>query len=135
MREVVRRAHPDLPGRARFVAVSFEPPAALRAMRDDLHADLFALCSDPGRQAYRAFGLRRGRPWEILGRRTIAAYVRALARGARPRRPAADLYELGGDFVLDAAGFVRFVYASREPADRPDAAVLVGELARWTVPA
>jgi hypothetical protein len=105
----------------------------VQAARSELHADLFTLGSDPERHVYRAFGFGRSTPWEILGWRTIAAYVRAVARGARPAQPTSDPFELGGDVVLDAAGVVRFVHASRGPADRPDAAALVAELGRWAI--
>ena len=115
---------------AEVLLVSFEPPERVAAFVDDVPFDWPVLIDEP-RAAYRAYGLSRGsiaRVW--LSPRTLAFYGRQLLRGRFPRRPATDSLQLGGDFVIDREGIVRFAHASREPADRPAVASLLDVLAR-----
>ena len=121
---------PGLRAPARFVAVSFESLALLRTQIRNLHADVFEVCSDPERRAYAAFGLTRASTRQLLGRKTLLFYARAVLRGRMQRGVGSDPYQLGGDFVLDAGGRLRFAYRSREPADRPAARDLLHELER-----
>ncbi len=85
--------------------------------------------SDETREGYRAFGLERSgwvRVW--LSPRTLGFYARSLLRGRIPRKPQADTLQLGGDFIIDTRGFVRFAHRSVEPADRPSVNLLLREL-------
>ncbi len=81
----------------------------------------FPAVSDPSRTAYAAFGLERSSWGRMLRPRVLAGYLRLIFRGQRPRLPSGreDVRQLGGDFVLDAAGRLRYVYRSAEPTDRP----------------
>ncbi|MFW6074898.1 MAG: AhpC/TSA family protein [Chloroflexota bacterium] len=103
---------------ARLVAVAFESPSAIRQYQDEerLQVPLFR---DPGRKAYRRFGLGRGEPSTIWGPQTLAYYGRELLRGRLPAKHGADAYQLGGDVILrpDLSG--GWVYRSQHPADRP----------------
>ncbi len=84
----------------------------------------FDLWLDPERAAYRAFGVERSlvRAW---GPKTIQAYIRLMAHGQRWRGIQGDSGQLGGDFVLDAGGIVRFAYRSHDPTDRPTVEALL----------
>lgn len=87
----------------------------------------FALVSDPERAAYRAFGLERT-SWRIILRPgVVLRYLRLLVRGWRPQRArqGEDVFQLGGDFVLDGEGRLVFAYRSAEPTDRPAVEVLL----------
>ena len=132
VRDAVRRLDPELPARARFVAVSFEPRAALAARRAALAPDLFELCCDPGRRTYAAFGLPRLGLRRLLGGRTLRLYAARMLRGEVARGIGSDVHQMGGDFLLDRDGVVRLAHPSREPADRPEAGALVRELGRWS---
>jgi hypothetical protein len=79
----------------------------------------FTLLLDPGRMAYRAYGLEYSlvRSW---GPRAIWAYAQLLLGGRRWRGIQGDSGQLGGDFVIDAGGVLRFAYRSHDPADRPN---------------
>ena len=44
-----------------------------------------------------------------------------MTRGRLFRGIQADPYQLGGDFVVDGQGILRFAYRSEDPADRPSA--------------
>jgi peroxiredoxin len=87
----------------------------------------FAIVADPGRAAYRAFGLERTSWAELLRPGVIFRYLRLSFRGWRPRKPYAgeDVLQLGGDFVLDREGRLAYAYRSAEPTDRPSIEVLL----------
>jgi peroxiredoxin len=86
--------------------------------------------SDPSLTAYRAAGLGRSF-WATYGPRAIADFVRALARGHRPRPTDGDLFQQGGA-VLVADGTIVWAQTNRslgdhaDPSDAVEAALLVG---------
>ena len=104
----------------RVAAVAFAPGRRLGRYADRFGLTDAVLLSDPERSLYRALGLGRGsvaRVW--LDPRVWRRYGQLLLRGRRPRPPAQDTLQLGGDAVLDPEGRVRWVYRSRGPDDRP----------------
>ncbi len=103
---------------ADILAVSFAEGDQLRRYIDEMRLP-FPAVSDPERKAYDAYRLRKGSPWAIFGPKTIWAYALLLARGRLPKGVQGDPYQLGGDFVIDGQGLVRFAYRSLDPTDRP----------------
>ena len=78
------------------------------------------ILADPARATYRAYGLGSASAWRIwLSPKTVRFYLLGLLRGRVPRRPVADTHQLGGDFIVDQLGAIRFAHRSAEPADRP----------------
>jgi peroxiredoxin len=90
----------------------------------------FPVVADPTRAAYQAFGLGSTTLKAMLRPGTVATYVGMIFRGWLPTRPAAndDLLQLGGDFVLDADGRVRYAHPSGGATDRPSAQQLLAAL-------
>jgi alkyl hydroperoxide reductase subunit AhpC len=78
----------------------------------------FPLLLDPQRRVYRAYGLERSvaRTWTP---RVLWYYLRRLVAGRRLRRIEGDPHQLGGDFIVDPRGIVRFVHREWDPVDRP----------------
>jgi alkyl-hydroperoxide reductase/thiol specific antioxidant family protein len=130
VRRVLEAEFPHLRAAARFVAISFESLASLGTQIPRLHADVFEVCADPERRAYTAFGLTRAGTRQLLGWKTLLFYAGAAMRGRLQRGVGSDPHQLGGDFILDAGGRLRFAYRSREPADRPAARDLLHALER-----
>jgi len=89
----------------------------------------FPVLLDPTHRAYLAYGLERSwrRAWNLP---TLWYYAKALARGERLGGKRGDTDQLGGDFVVDERGIVRFAYPSRDPTDRPDVEALIAVLRR-----
>ena len=77
------------------------------------------LLVDETRSLYRAYGMERGRFWDIFGPRSLAAYMKLVLRGRRPRAAAGDPRQLGGDVLVDRSGVVRLHHVGSGPADRP----------------
>ena len=86
----------------------------------------FLCLADPARQAYRAYGLRRGSMTDVLGPASVMAGLRAAAKGHFPSVPVGDVYQLGGLFLIEQSGRVRYAYYPRDSGDHPPA----GEIAR-----
>lgn len=76
---------------------------------------------DPDRSGYRAFGLGRGslaRVWGLRAGRRYAELIRQ--QGIRGLHlPTEDTRQLGGDFVIDAAGHLVWGFWGEGPDDRP----------------
>jgi peroxiredoxin len=91
-----------------------------------LHATAvrFPLLLDPERRVYRAYGLERSvaRTWTP---RVVWYYLRRLAAGRHLEPIEGDPHQLGGDFIIDTRGIVRFAHREWDPVDRPSVARLL----------
>lgn len=109
------------------LAVTWEPPARAAEYARDMDVG-FPVVSDPGRAAYRAFGLlERGRH-SYGSPRFWWVHVLALLGGRLRAKPRGTLPQLGGDVVIAPDGAVAYRHASREPVDRPAAGELLAAL-------
>jgi hypothetical protein len=77
------------------------------------------LLSDESRALYRAYGMERGRLWDIFGPRSIGTYLKLLLGGRRLKAATGDPRQLGGDVLIDPLGVVRLHHVGSGPADRP----------------
>lgn len=68
---------------------------------------------------YSAYGMHRGRVWDVWGPATIAVYSKLMFKGRMPRKPAGDVHQLGGDILIDPQGIVHLHHIGTGPADRP----------------
>jgi peroxiredoxin len=114
-------------GAAVFV-VSFAEPEKLIRYRD-LHRWPFAILADPQRHAYRAFGLERLSWRRLLSLSTLKLYSRLLRAGMkRQYYGREDIFQSGGDFLIDCAGDILFAHRSADPADRPSAQAIIQQI-------
>ncbi len=75
---------------------------------------------DRDRKAYQDYGLVRGSKWAVLGPQLWPGYLKLIfSRAARVEKPHDDVYQLGGDFVIDREGRIVLAHRSRNPLDRP----------------
>ncbi len=73
----------------------------------------------PDRSAHRAFGLHRGTFQQVAGPRVWLPWARNAVTGTLQGRPAGDMAQLAGTFVVDAAGVVRFVHRAQLSSEMP----------------
>ena len=90
----------------------------------------FPSLSDPEKDAYRAYSLSPGKLRRIFGPGTIWTYIKLLARRQMYHFRRSDFLQLGGDFVIDAAGVVRYEYRSGAPHDRPPVEQMINVLGK-----
>jgi peroxiredoxin len=117
----VQSIYPQIAGLpARVVAVSFSPPERVAFFLSDTQLS-FPVLSDAPLDGYHAFGLTRVSWLRILRPDVIWRFTRMMFRGWLPKKPAKgdDVLQLGGDFVIDAEGILRWAHRSSEPTDRP----------------
>ncbi|MEM9516190.1 MAG: AhpC/TSA family protein [Actinomycetota bacterium] len=95
----------------------------------------FPVLIDRDRVTYGAYGLGRGSVHHIWGLRSAQRYIEIVrANGLSGlRRPTEDTLQLGGDFVIDAAGRLAWGFWGTGPADRPSVDQLVDALDRARV--
>ena len=112
-----------------MLAISFEPRDRLFQLARQLQLP-FPLLSDPERDVYLAYGLKRGRLLQLLNPGTVLAYLGLLARGQRYRFRKSDLRQLGGDFIIDGQGITQYEHRSPAPHERPSVENLLAVLDR-----
>ena len=77
------------------------------------------LLLDTKRELYSAYGMERGSWWSLTNPVAVARYVGLMLGGKNLGKPGCDLFQLGGDVLIDPAGIVRMHHASAGPHDRP----------------
>ena len=126
----LRRQYAEIQTRkASVVVVSFEPRDRLFQLARQLQLP-FPLLSDPERDVYRAYGLRRGRLLQLLSPGTVLAYIGFLAKGRRYHLRRSDLLQLGGDFVIDGRGITQYEHRGDAPHERPSVEQILAVLDR-----
>lgn len=94
---------PDRPSRARKFVEEYRVP--------------FPVLTDPGRDAYRAYGLMEGSIGQLINRHIIADGVRATLNGTFPRRPTGAPRQLPGTAIVAAGGRLLHLHHARDAAD------------------
>lgn len=114
---------------ADVLVVSFTPPKLIAAFLAELPQP-FPVVSDPDRKAYQAFAIGSTNLRGFLRLGVVWHYLKLIFRGWLPKGPAKDddIWQLGGDFVIDAAGVLRNAHPSTDAADRPSNAKLLSAL-------
>jgi peroxiredoxin len=113
-----------------IAAVSFAEPAKLIHYQEQ-HRWPFAILADPKREAYRAFALRRLSWLRVFSLITLKLYLKLFRQGMkREDYGKEDIYQAGGDFLLDREGNILFAHRSQDPADRPAAVQLIQAIDR-----
>ena len=92
------------------------------------------LLIDEGRELYTEFAMSRGSWLEVLGPAAWWIYFKLLARGRRLRPATGDVWQLGGNVLIDPEGFVRLHHVGRGPADRPTVDALLDVVREATGP-
>gem|GEM_PF-539652 len=93
------------------VAVSFGTPYWAKAWLQETQAPV-SVWLDPEKESYRVYGLERS-VWRSWGPKNLWFYARALMRGEKLQEKRGDTDQLGGNFIMDAQGIVRFAYPTR----------------------
>ena len=117
----MREAAPKFRERGARIAVVGQGPAEGMAEFCESHhvSDAFVCLADPERAAYDAFGLtRRGDLGDVMGPKILAAGIKALRFGVSLPGKGQDMRQLGGAFVIDREGGIRFAQRAATAADR-----------------
>lgn len=83
------------------------------------------LLIDAGRDVYRGYGMLAASFWDIWGPATWRAYFQALRNGQTLKKSEGDVFQRGGDVLIDPRGIVRLHHVGSGPADRPAVAEIL----------
>jgi peroxiredoxin len=86
------------------------------------------LLIDGTRETYRDYGMLAASFWDVWGPKSWRVYVQALLNGQKPHGATGDIYQRGGDVLIDPAGIVRLHHIGAGPADRPSVEMILGRV-------
>jgi peroxiredoxin len=115
---------------ASITLVGLGPHTRAQLFCDERHVP-FECLSDPTQDAYREYGLARGRTTQIFNPRIYLRYAQALlTRDVDVAKASGDDWrQMPGTFVIDRAGIVRYAHRNRDVADNPPNDALIDALA------
>jgi peroxiredoxin len=112
------------------VVVSFAEPAKLVHYQERRRWP-FTILADPKRVAYHAFTLGRLSWYRVFSPATLKLYWNSRRKGMKQDAYGGDdIFQAGGDFLLDRDGKILYAHRSKDPADRPSVAALLREIDR-----
>lgn len=102
------------------IAVGHAPPEVVGKFIDREKIP-FPIVTDMGRESYRYLHLGRVSFWHFLRPRILLNFIKLLFRGEKIRRLTGteDVFQLGGDFLIDRNRRILQRYPSRDATDRP----------------
>jgi peroxiredoxin len=102
------------------IAVGHAPPAIVERFVERERIP-FPVVTDPHREGYKFFNLGRVSVWHFLRPRILLNFIKLLFRGEKVRRltRTEDVFQLGGDFLIDRKRTILEAYPSRDATDRP----------------
>ncbi len=102
------------------IAVGHAPPAIVERFIERERIP-FTVVTDPHREGYKFFGLGRVSVWHFFRPRIVLNFLKLLVRGEKIRRltRTEDVFQLGGDFLIDRSRTILRAYPSRDATDRP----------------
>jgi peroxiredoxin len=103
----------------RILAVSFVEPSKLHEYQER-HPWPFPILADPERKVYQSFALPKLNLWRVFSPPTLKLYWQLMRRGMKQEHyDGGDIFQAGGDFLLDRDGNILYAHRSKDPADRP----------------
>ena len=101
------------------MAVTFETQQQALRYVAEFELD-WPMLVDVERTIYRAYGLEpRASIWNLFRPTFWPRYLGLMLGGRRVRKPTGDVYQLGGNVLIDPGGIVRLHRNSSNPLDRP----------------
>lgn len=116
---------------AEVLLVAYDEPSLLAAKLLFEIKVPFELLLDRTKESYRRWDMGRSNIFKtVLSPMLSYRYLKLLLKGERFMGVAPDMYQLGGDFVIDPAGRIVFAQRMRHNGDRAGVSSLLNELAR-----
>lgn len=88
----------------------------------------FPVVTDPHREGYKHLGLGRVGFMHFLRPRILFNFIKLLFKGEKIRRLTGteDVFQLGGDFLINRNRQILVAYPSQDATDRPSVATILG---------
>ena len=105
----------------KVAVVTFEQSWRAEAYVNETGID-WPLLIDSTHHLYAAYQMERGSRSKVMGIANWLGYLKLIFRGRRVRKPTDDIYQLGGDVLIDEDRIIRLHFVSDRPIDRPSIA-------------
>jgi hypothetical protein len=109
----------------KVVVVTFAHDFLARAYVADTGLE-WPLLVDADRSLYRGYDMLEASFWDVWGPSSWLVYGRELLKGRTLEKAEDDVYQRGGDVLIDPVGIVRLHHVGSGPADRPEAGRIFG---------
>jgi peroxiredoxin len=111
----------------KIVVVAFESGFLARRYVEDTLLT-WPILFDDTRETYRKYGMFSASYWDVFGPKTWGAYLKEIAKGKKLIKSEGDIFQRGGDVLIDPGGTVRLHHIGVGPADRPSAEALLNKI-------
>jgi len=102
----------------KFAVITFENEHSARSYVEETFLS-WPLLIDANRETYRNYGMYSASFWDIWGPKTWWVYLKEILKGQKLRKSTSDIFQRGGDVLIDPTGIVRLHHIGKGPADRP----------------
>jgi alkyl hydroperoxide reductase subunit AhpC len=102
----------------KIVIITFENNFLARSYIEETSLS-WPLLVDEKREVYRDYGMLSASFWDIWGPKTWWVYLREILKGQKLRKSESDIFQRGGDLLIDPVGIVRMHHIGTGPAGRP----------------
>jgi len=102
----------------KIAVVTFENDFFARSYAEETSLT-WPLLVDDTRETYRKYGMLFASFWDIWGPKTWWAYLKEIVKGEKLRKSEGDIFQRGGDVLIDPDGIVVLHLIGVGPADRP----------------
>jgi len=111
------------------VVVSFEANSLARSYAQETSL-FWPLLVDETRETYRAYGMLSASFLDVFGPRTLWLYLKAIMKGEKLHKSQGDIFQRGGDVLIDPQGIVRLHHVGKNPVDRPSVEAIIEKIDR-----
>ena len=111
-----------------IVVVTFENDFFARSYVEDTSLP-WDILVDETRETYKGYGMFAASFWDIWGPATWRAYAKELLHGQRLQKSSGDIFQRGGDVLIDPSGIVRLHHVGSGPSDRPSVKMILQRIA------
>jgi hypothetical protein len=111
----------------KVVVITFENDFFARSYSNETSLD-WPLLVDGNRELYRGYGMLHASFMDVWGPASWKVYLRELLNGHLPKPAHDDIYQRGGDVLVDPCGIVRLHHVGSGPADRPGVEEILGHV-------
>lgn len=107
--------------------VTFENESFARSYAEETSLP-WPVLLDETRNTYKNYEMLSASYLDIWGPKTWWAYAKELIKGQKLKKSDGDIYQRGGDLLIDPDGIVRYHHVSKGPADRPSAEMILKKI-------
>jgi hypothetical protein len=111
----------------KIVIITFETDYFARSYVEETHLS-WPLLVDDSRETYKNFGMFSASFWDVWGPKTWWVYFKEILKGQKLRSSAGDIFQRGGDVLIDPTGIVRLHHIGKGPGDRPTIEMILSRI-------